>query len=744
MASLPQIPRRLSLVEAPTTRNMSTPTDAGAPYKLLADGLDKLGQGLEEASIPLAEQAGYKAVTRDEAGNIQVDRAPIIGKAAVAYSRAVKVAALADGEGVVKRDAIELRTQFRNDPDGYLKAATAYRDEKVKSYTDAAGPEVGLALGRSIDSTVTETYRGLLNEKERLDLHRASDSIQTRIATLENEAAALARGGDTSSETYRRTVASVADLRRELSQNPRLNYTPERAKFDGDKFNTSLRISALANSIAGQGGVFDKQGYEAAIRAAETIRTDPKLNLSAEERYAAFNRVVGEINQRRSVAQAGIRAQVGEMAAIEKIADSGIAVPPAQLAQVRAGVAASGDPDLQARMERTEAVLRFTEGARQMTPAQIAASIGSLDQTMADRPPSEILAVKTAGVRLFSTMQKALKENPLAWADQVGLQKIPALDFGNPQSLRERVARAETVAAHYGVQPTYLLPQESQALETAVAQGGAQMLTAAKVIADGFGDRAPLVASEVSRQSPVLAHMGALLSSGGSPAFVSDVAEAVKLRNDKDFKLPRWLDKPTDKQLKAQGDRARDVYGSAFVTAPDSQRAAEATAQSAFFTRAARRGHDPLLENSDSKAAFDRSLQEAAGARFTSDGVQYGGIGTVGGWFSFSGRNAAKVLVPANVRADRFSQVIGAVTDADLTALPVPPQSADGRAFTARDLQSATPVATRGGYRFALGDPTSADPKWIRGADGNPFTLDMTALEPALRQRVPGAYLGAK
>jgi hypothetical protein len=53
-------------------------------------------------------------------------------------------------------------------------------------------------------------------------------------------------------------------------------------------------------------------------------------------------------------------------------------------------------------------------------------------------------------------------------------------------------------------------------------------------------------------------------------------------------------------------------------------------------------------------------------------------------------------------------------------------------------------VATRGGYRFAAGDPASDDPKWIRGADGRPFVLDLERLEPALRKRVPGAYSGGR
>src|SRR3990172_3554140 len=105
---------------------------------------------------------------------------------------------------------------------------------------------------------------------------------------------------------------------------------------------------------------------------------------------------------------------------------------------------------------------------------------------------------------------------------------------------------------------------------------------------------------------------------------------------------------------------------------------------------------------------------------------------------------AAKVLVPPDVRADKFSSVIGAIKDADLKGMAVPPQSESGAPYRARDLHNAVPVAVRGGYRFALGDPNSDEPKWIRGADGNPFLLSLAALKGTLRQRVPDAFIGGR
>jgi len=743
MASTPRGPRRLTLVEAP--KSSLTGADIASPYKRLAGDLSAIGETLDDISVPFAESAGYSAVTHDEQGNVQVQKLPLMGKAAPAYGRAVKIAALADGEGTARRDILDMRTKFHNDPDGFLKAATSYREEKIRQYGSAAGQEVAIALGRAIDSSTTDVYRTLQNEKERLDLQRATTSIQTRIEQAEAEAEALARNGDTSSPKFRETMETIGTLRRELTANPRLAYPKEKADADDARSMSRVKLAAVSHSIVGEGGVFEKKGYEEALKAAEAIKTDTSLKLGADERYAAFNKVVGEINLKRSGQNLLVNRQENEIAAVEALSAAGEKVPEAQLAAVRTSVAGLSNPDLTARMQRAEAVVRFTDTARTMRPGDLERSIDALDQTMAGRPPTEILAVKAAGTKLLGAMRKGIESDPLTWAVRAGVTDIPPIDVNNPASMRDRVARAETVAQHYGIKPTYLTPQETAALEAATAQGGAPMLAAARAISEGFGDRAPRVFAEVSKQAPVLAHMGALYSHGGSVNFLSDVAEAVKLRQDANFKLPRWLDVPPEKIRASQGARRSEVYGGAFVLGPDSMRAAEGSAQQAFFARAYRRNLSPILEeSSDARAAYDRALQEAAGARFNADGVQYGGIGTVGGWGSFTGRTSAKVLVPANVRADSFDKVISAVSDADLAALPTPPKTADGRAYTARDLQAATPVADRNGYRFALGDPQSADPKWIRGADGNPFVLDFARLEPELRKRVPGAFMGGR
>ena len=96
----------------------------------------------------------------------------------------------------------------------------------------------------------------------------------------------------------------------------------------------------------------------------------------------------------------------------------------------------------------------------------------------------------------------------------------------------------------------------------------------------------------------------------------------------------------------------------------------------------------------------------------------------------FGGRRD-KVLVPSSIRADKFADVIDALKDDDLgPGAPPAAEIARGR------LVGVAP----GRYRVALGDPESDDPQWQVDEAGRYWVLDLNALAPSLRQRVPGAF----
>jgi GH24 family phage-related lysozyme (muramidase) len=291
-------PNAVPQVRAP--QPVVSPGQIAQPYQELAANLDKAGEALsKDVAEPLAHQAGLRAVQTDAAGNITVDRPPVVGDAAVAWSRAVKIGAVAEGEGEARRHDIALRQQFRDNPEGYRVAAEQFRQELIKKYTDAAGPEVGVTMGRLLDNTATQTYRGLLNEKERLDLQRADGSMKAGIASARDDLVALARRGVTSGPEWDGLVAKVTTLTNERVANPRLAYPREHADYDMQLLQGDLKANGFLFHVD---QVYKDQQLNVAERRdkaldyAKTILTDPSIKLTEAQRQHYYHAAVAEIH----------------------------------------------------------------------------------------------------------------------------------------------------------------------------------------------------------------------------------------------------------------------------------------------------------------------------------------------------------------------------------------------------------------------------------------------------------------
>ena len=68
MVDLPKVPNQLATTEAAVPP--VSPGDLSAPYANLGRALDNLGGALEDTSVRLGEEAGRRAVTTDENGDL--------------------------------------------------------------------------------------------------------------------------------------------------------------------------------------------------------------------------------------------------------------------------------------------------------------------------------------------------------------------------------------------------------------------------------------------------------------------------------------------------------------------------------------------------------------------------------------------------------------------------------------------------------------------------------------------------
>lgn len=286
------------------------------PYRELGNALNASGDALGTIAEESAKVAGFNAVTRDAQGNIQVEKMPIVGPASQAFARSVKFAALANGEADAKDQDIALRRRFPNDPQGYLTAANAFKDEKVKQYTDFAGPELGLTLGKTIDATTTQSYKGLQAEHQRLTVESDKARITDGLNESRGDILALAHGGDISSPAQQQIVDKYKTLLGEKVANPLLGYPPEAAAYDTQKLLGDIHgnkrlydINQIYNDKSFDAYGNPNGGAAKAMEAAKSLLTDtdPSWKMTPTQRQAYYGHAIAEIRSNEAARAGALR-----------------------------------------------------------------------------------------------------------------------------------------------------------------------------------------------------------------------------------------------------------------------------------------------------------------------------------------------------------------------------------------------------------------------------------------------------
>ena len=247
--------------------------------------------------------------------------------------------------------------------------------------------------------------------------------------------------------------------------------------------------------------------------------------------------------------------------------------------------------------------------------------------------------------------------------------------------------------------------------------GGAPALEVARIITGSLGRDAGDVLAEISDDAPVLANMAGRLAAGGSLGAAQDAMSALEARKNKEFK-------PVALGDAVEAIAARDWLGGAYLADGRAEAAVREEARLIFEKRARDRGLTGDL-SADPEAAelYRTALDEAAGGS-TRNGQKYGGVDEV---------NGSKVIVPPDVRAGEVEDLLHRL--ADLSGLP-PIGSANGVPVRPAELQGARLVSVGAGrWRVALGDPRSADPRYLATPAGDFYTLSIEDLRRAVPAR---------
>jgi hypothetical protein len=251
MVDLPQVRNDVPVLRAPTSP--VSPSQIAQPYAQVSALLEEAGKETEAVAKPLARQAGIEAVTRDADGNMQVERLPIVGPAAEDFSRAVKWTAFATSAGEARRHDLVIAREYQNDPDGYLKAADAFRKDYVAKIAKVAGPEVGVELSRSIDGITTQQFNSILAQQQAKIRRDFDQSTTARIRDAQVDLTNLITTGgmDTPAgvKQANQLINTVVNTLHARSANQILGVPPEVTATLIKEFDQSVGASLFAAGI---------------------------------------------------------------------------------------------------------------------------------------------------------------------------------------------------------------------------------------------------------------------------------------------------------------------------------------------------------------------------------------------------------------------------------------------------------------------------------------------------------------
>jgi hypothetical protein len=455
--------------------------------------------------------------------------------------------------------------------------------------------------------------------------------------------------------------------------------------------------------------------------------TGPYQNLTQEQRLRLANKLDAQIRQETALTRQAVTS-------FDKMAEKGFAPNPREVEALRAKVDSSRDPQLIQEFREAEAISQWQDAARKVRPEELDAFIRSETDRVSGKgaTPFDVRRIDVAD-KLLTNMRKELKEDPLGWADRVGLVKVEPIDFSSPEaaeaSLAKRIEHADTVTKQYGTEPRYLRPDERQALVTAVEGGGDQTLAVTGMIATTAGNRAPAIMGEIFKDSPTAAIIGGMVAETGMSSAAKAAADGLALSKEPGFQSVA----PPIKEARA---RSVEILGAALSGMPKTESAFINTANLIYNVRARQQG----LTDFDG-AVWQQGLREIIGER-TLGGKTYGGIVDA----NPSMWGTRNIILPPFIAQDSWRETVEALNMKDFEEAGLGlPAGRNGEVIPINRVKGAVLVQTGDGrYALSLGDPdVPGEEKWVvrQDAPGELFELDFRRMRPRLEARRPDLFL---
>ncbi|MGD9656198.1 MAG: hypothetical protein AB7U61_00935 [Methylocystis sp.] len=283
----------------------------------IGDGARLLAEGIEEIAKGAAQKQGaadaQAALQRDPDGSVSViDNQKdhfLFGPAGEAYAHSYRVGTLAAMQSEIDQRAVELRNQFRDDPQGFRAAMGKFSESIRAKFTGQLGQA---AFNHSIQ-VGRQHYINAIEDRRQKDSKTFYNDTVTRIDDLKAEIGNIARGTVADNTDFIMKSPQFAQLRAyylSLGDNPDYNSVWTPAKVDSE-----LRAAHQEATNAWVYGnvqrIRDAQGIDAATDWAKAKILDSNTNMPLEHRRAAYNNAVNLIQTTTQEQKAQLNASRG-------------------------------------------------------------------------------------------------------------------------------------------------------------------------------------------------------------------------------------------------------------------------------------------------------------------------------------------------------------------------------------------------------------------------------------------------
>lgn len=707
----------------------------GTTAKVFRDMADRVGRFADEAAVEEGKQEGALAGFDPEfrpRGDLTL------------FSRAYDQAAVhtyrSQMSVQVSSQLEEAFDKHKDNPAAFNKAAGELKKGWLGKIDLSLAPHVlpdfeatfsRLSLGYNRQAT-----RNQLEQQKQTQVAALNEDLAQRLKLVDQQAFRL--GLDETADAA--LAGELTSLRQRIGQrgaDGRFLIAPDMQASVLRKAEQQIATSRLIGAFSRLDDPAAQQSFIDGIKDRYRGGQDKLLNTFDVADYEKLVSHLYTEGRRRTLgAEQSTREIASEISAMQRLAADGIEFDGDRTRRVQALMATGGKPEHYEAMQRATATLASVRAWNVMPPEQLEAQLTGERTRLRDKGAAasewehERLRL---GEAYLERQRGELAKNQLGWAQRAGVARVQPLDLSSPEalskSLAARVPAAEHVAGHFRREPQYLMPEERTQLGAQIAEGGAKAVRAFAAITTAAPERAPQIMKELgeTKAASVATMLGGLYARTGATSAVLDAADGIALSRQEGYKAlgeknPQKLDR-----------MAREAAGALTRDLPQNALAAQRLAGFIYERRARHFSYDGL-----DTAAWSQALREAYGETVGRDGDKRGGIVAYGpGWF---GRR--EVIVPPEVRQDRFGALVQSLRPADLGNTPSGwPVDSTGKAVTLELFRRAHLVSVGDGrYKMAIGNPDEPGTRFFQTPSQRDYVLDLNPLLPALKRARPDFF----